>query len=378
MSASAARRTFRLCAVGLATAAVTGVLAGSAPPATQSSWLCGTECNASRQVTVAGSTGARATSAIGKALLTATATGGKIVIARGDGGGRRVLGSGDDSFVSPDGSRVAVVDYDFSGPIEQAAKNSRLELFTSAGGPPRHVIRSTCRHIYWSPNSERLACAEVDFTDINQPGRLLLIDAASAASTTLARGYFDPQVSFSPDSTRLAYVRLARPFALQTGRLNLIDLGSRAITTIRTGATAPVWGTRAIAFGTVKPSLNVAVVQPDGSGFRRLTDFHPASFLQGGLVPIAWSADGTRLLGGQGGQDTWRAYAIDPIRGGARRIEPSVTPSALSRDGRFVIGDSTGGEDFGPDRADVVRVPWAPGGKARVLLRNAIAPSFSG
>jgi hypothetical protein len=131
----------------------------------------------------------------------------------------------------------------------------------------------------------------------------------------------------------------------------------------------------------VKPRANgypvqqVAVIQPDGSGFRQLSNIRP-SFLQGGLVPIAWSADGSRLLAGQGGQDTWQAYAVDPVRGGAREISSNVTPSALTPDGRFIIGDSTGGEDFGPDRANVVRVPWA-GGKAKVLLRNAVAPSYS-
>ena len=123
------------------------------------------------------------------------------------------------------------------------------------------------------------------------------------------------------------------------------------------------------------PVENVAVVNPDGSGFRQLTTIRP-SFLQSGLVPIAWSADATRLLGSQGGQDTWVAWAIDPIRGGARLIRPTLTPSALTSDGQFVIGDNTAGQDFGPDRANVIRVPWA-GGKAKVLLRNAVTPSYT-
>jgi hypothetical protein len=72
------------------------------------------------------------------------------------------------------------------------------------------------------------------------------------------------------------------------------------------------------------------------------------------------------------------AYAIDPVRGGQRRIKPCVTPSALTNDGRFVIGDSSCGEDFGPERGvNVLRVPWGSG-KTRVLIRNAVAPSFAG
>jgi hypothetical protein len=209
-----------------------------------------------------------------------------------------------------------------------------------------------------------------------------VIDAASAAVTTLARGHIDGQVSFSPDSSRLAYTEDARESSNRGGALKVVDLATRATTTLRRRAATPVWGPRAIAFSTVKPraryqrALNVARIRPDGTGFRRLTRFRP-NFLQAGLSPVAWSANGRRLLAALTGQDTFVAYAVNPKRGGARRIHPFVTPSALSRDGRFVIGgDNT--EAFGDAGvSNVVRVPWA-GGKARVLLRRAASPSFNG
>jgi hypothetical protein len=316
-----------------------------------------------------------ATSGVQTGRLTATVPGHAIAIAHGDGSGKRVLISGAASFVSPDGARVAVTDYD-QGAV--GPTNWRVELYSAAGGTPTRVLKINCREIYWSPDSTRFACAEFDLRE--KPSRLLVINASSGAATTLGKGFFDPQVSFSPDSKRLAYVQWTKTFA-PSGTLKLIDLATRATTTVRGGAAAPAWGSTAIAFSTVKPRANgypvqqVAVIQPDGSGFRQLSNIRP-SFLQGGLVPIAWSADGSRLLAGQGGQDTWQAYAVDPVRGGAREISSNVTPSALTPDGRFVIGDNTGGEDFGPDRANVVRVPWA-GGKATVLLRNAVAPSYT-
>ncbi len=309
--------------------------------------------------------------------LTATTPAGKIVIANGDGSDRRVLGDGWNSYVSPDGTWLAVSDWD-QGAF--APENYRLELHAAAGGPPARVLAIQCLSVYWSPDSTKLACVDrgIGGTD---PGRLLVIDAATGAETTLGTGFFHSRVSFSPDSARLAYVQTASASSNRGGTLKVVDLATRAKTTLRRRAAAPVWGPRAIAFSTVKPrdqylsTFNVAVMKPDGTGFRQLTRFRP-NFLQSGLTPAAWSANGRRLLAALGGQDTFMAYAVDPRRGGARRIHAFVTPSALSRDGRFVIGgDNTEGSD--PDRSNVVRVPWS-GGKARVLLRRSASPSFNG
>jgi hypothetical protein len=314
--------------------------------------------------------------------LTATVTNGRIAIAEGEGSGSRVLGTGRESFVSPDGEQVAVLDYDIGPAPLREARNHRLELYAASGGAPTRVLRVQTLSVHWSPDSRKLALVDQVPDLPRRRGRLLVVDAANGAATTLVRGFLDSQVSFSPDSRQLAYVQF--PSARSAGgRLLRIDLGSKRIVTVRTrSALAPVWGPRAIAFSTVTPrrqygpSLNVAMVAPDGSGFRRLTQFRP-NFLQAGLVPVAWSADGRRLLGGLVGQDQWIAYAIDPVRGGSRRISSRLTPSALSRDGEFVVGDSSGGEDFGPPQTNVGRVPWG-GGAAHVLLRGAAKPSFNG
>jgi hypothetical protein len=326
-------------------------------------------------------------------ILTASRTGfgesapDKVVLARSDGSGSRILASGYtlSSVVSPDGSRVAVHHW-----VDNQPGNERLELFASVGGRPAHVIAVECGQVDWSPDSTKLAC--VAFAVERKPPwpeKLLVIDAATAAVTTLATGFFDFRVSFSPDSTRLAYVQktsstvFRSPFR-SAGKLKLINLATKAITTVRGAAAGPVWGPKAIAFSVVKQVahddiFNVALVRPDGSGFRQLTHFRPNVEL-GGVFPVAWSADGKRLLGDVTGLDGFAvpgAYAIDPIRGGSRVIARGVYPFVLSRDGRYVIGQTQTAADAVYGGSNIVRVPWA-GGKKQVLLRDAVWPSFNG
>ena len=303
----------------------------------------------------------------------------RIVIARADGSGSRVLTTAWLSYVSPAGSHVAVVDSDVNW-----YTNQRLELYASAGGAPQHVVALGCTNLYWSPDSTKIAC--IEFNNQTGRGRLVVIDAVSGAKTTLATGFFDGQLSFSPDSTSLAYVQKpANTYHSAGSALKVIDLATQAVRTIRRGGVAsPAWGPAEIAFAALKPrgrnyTVDTAVVKPDGSGFRRLTRFRPTLDLWG-PHPVAWSADGTRLLAGMHGGYAWVAresYAIDPVRGGVRLIAHQVSPSALSRDGSYVIGQTGDAATTGLAGSNVVRVSWA-GGRKRVLLRQAVEPSFSG
>jgi hypothetical protein len=303
----------------------------------------------------------------------------KIVVARADGSGSRVLTTGWIPSVSPDGLQVAVLDSDVNW-----YTNQRLELYASSGGTPRSATPLGCFHVYWSPDSTKLAC--VEFVGENKPRRLRLIDAAAGTRTTLATGFFDSQLSFSPDSTSLAYVQRPKDIT-NRGSLRVMDLAARAVRTLRSGNLAsPAWGPDTIAFGALKPrgfgtftTSNVALIQPDGSGFRKVTDFRPDAELFG-PSPVVWSVDGKRLLAGMTGRDAWVAresYAVDPIRGGVRLIAHQVSPSVLTRDGRYVIGHTGDEATSGLDRSNVVRVPWG-GGAKRILLRQAVEPSLGG
>lgn len=151
-------------------------------------------------MSVGGSSFAFPSAARATTHLTATTPTGTIVIARGNGSGRRVLGDGWESFVSPDGARVAVTDFDQTsvGPT-----NHTLKLFATAGGAPAPVFAIECLSVHWSPDSTKLACVDHE-VPTGDPGRLLVIDAASAAVTTLATGH-----------------DRARPAALRVDRIRL-------------------------------------------------------------------------------------------------------------------------------------------------------------
>jgi hypothetical protein len=300
----------------------------------------------------------------------------RIVIANADGSGRRILADGEWSTISPDGARVAVTDWD---EVNHAFVHPRFSVYASSGGAPSFTLATDCLGVVWSPDSKKLACSES-----STPSRLVVIDAATGSTTTIATGYFD-QASFSPDSTRLVYVRRATAQTARiAGALTVVDLATRSARVLREGAARPVWGSHAIAFSTVasRPHydvLNVALIQPDGSGFRQLTQIRPRTYLFA-LYPVAWSSDGTRLLGGIHGLDAWterEAYAIDPANGRFRLIAHSVMPTAISHDGRFVVGQTGDPECCGFKYSNIVRVAWG-GGKKHVLLTHAMAASFNG
>jgi len=302
----------------------------------------------------------------------------RIVIADDDGGNLRTLTDGESAELSPDGARVAVIDYEI---VDFQVVATSLKVLPAAGGPPTFTMPAADRSVRWAPDSSKLLVT--DYGDARRQ-RLLLLDPATGAETELVRGRFGGS-SLSPDVTKLAYVQLRRSGDItgRGGALKVLDLATGATRTVARHATAPNWGPKAIAFATRSRRrgrfvADIATVWPDGSRRRRLTRIRPTmSFF--GLRPLAWSADGRRILTDVVGSDgLWlNTYGVDAVHGGARLIARGIMPTALSRDGRHIIGQNGDVSTTGFRYVKIVRVPWK-GGKRRVLLRHAMGASYSG
>ena len=168
--------------------------------------------------------------------MTATKAGHKIVIAQNDGTHVRPLGSGDESQISGDGARVAILS---TTGLTDHCEFGPLRVVPSAGGAALAVPGNFClRSLVWSPDSRRIAVVRVDSPTAET---LLTADPATGSVSAIATGIFD-RPSFSPDSTRLAYVQYPDASRLRRGgTLRVIGLATHVITTLRGRASTPIW-----------------------------------------------------------------------------------------------------------------------------------------
>jgi hypothetical protein len=110
---------------------------------------------------------------------------------------------------------------------------------------------------------------------------------------------------------------------------------------------------------------------------RKLTHVRVGSLVQG-LVPLAFSADGARLLAEFEGEDTSEAYAVDVATGRARGVRvgrQEVQAGGISSDGSTLLLDTDSFEQA-PSRGRIVTQPWA-GGSPTVLVAHGGQASWN-
>ena len=146
----------------------------------------------------------------------------------------------------------------------------------------------------------------------------------------------------------------------------------------------PVWGRDWIVFvhdrtaAPATPKQDLYLVRPRGAALQRLThEAIPNGMF--GFTPIAWSANGRRLIAECNGVGTDYVVTVDPRTGAVHRVgEPTaasrgVAGFGLSKDGSTILGlqsDRTG------NRYTVVALAYG-GQPAHLLARDAISPSWN-
>jgi Tol biopolymer transport system component len=309
-----------------------------------------------------------------------------VYAAADNGSGARRVGPGRSPRISPDGQTIAYL-HEGSG----SSHSQELMVAPAAGGTSRTLMVGWQDTFYlaFSPDSQTIAALRGPELGAR---KLVLIDVASGAQRTVSSGYFSG-FSFSPDGSELVYAKAGSekyPPHSDVYRFEIpIGQSVRFVPPVRIthdrNSQDPLWGpsgkivfvkllgARQRKYG---PKNELYLMSPSGSQVKRLTHTKVDPLLQG-LFPTDWSADGKRLLAEFEGQDTSYAVTVNPQTGAQRPLikaeESGFVGTALSADGTTVLGFEGG---FDPvNQHNVATVPYK-GGKAKVLVRHATEPDW--
>ncbi len=332
---------------------------------------------------------------------------GQVMVANNDGSGARAVASGEFAAISPDGTKVAYHDYgNFSQP--PAPKIGVVDI--STGERALFTGMECVGELIWAPNSQLIACQTQSSNAkgylsgnglglVSVPPSLAGVSGLEVKRYIRARGNaVDRSVSFSPDSASIAFAwRRHSQDEGATGVYVAPVATPSARRRVLTRAANPVWGAPGIAAsrqGRVRRDVTLEgksfsfvdivptqiwVVQPDGTGARRVTNFRwQARGFSAGLLPAAWSPAGTHIVGTAGEiscQAAQAGVATISVSTGRVRLpmrKTSMSPVAYSADGqRILVADGCLG------RQANIRVVNVNGSAPQILVGNAGVVSVS-
>jgi hypothetical protein len=315
----------------------------------------------------------------GIAYLTATSTQDFVWIANADGKAAHRLGVGDGPLLAPNGGTVAASDP--TGPHS-------LVLYSTTGGASGQFFGPNVDAVplAWSPDSRYLAVGLTgDGASVAGSG-LAIIDRSTGTAKVIAHGQIGG-ASFAPGtSDEIVYAHTSSTSlnaATNIFTASPTGAGIHAIT--HDGRSLnPVWGARGIAFDREtarrqdSPVYQIWTMRSNGTHRHQVTHSRPPVLAEG-LVPVAWSADGTRLLAEYEQEDDGDlAYAVDTATSRVKQLlidGRSVLAAGISQSGRSVLVES-GGEEGPLSGHTVESVPFF-GGHATALIRHAAQASWN-
>lgn len=309
-------------------------------------------------------------------------------IASAAGGERTLLGPGLEPLMSPNGQYVAAVLFGTqSGSQEKEPALAVYSTLTHTAIEYFSLATGTAAPLAWSPDSRYLAVQLQSnaVTQIAQRSSLAVIDTGTGTVATIMHGQIDG-ASFARDgSDRIVFGRapspaLSAPPNLYVSRPD----GSQLRRFTNDGHSLyPVWGPGYIAYDREHQrregwALQIWIAPLDGRAPYRLTRV-AVNPLQEGLLPVAISADGSRLVAQFVGEDFAQAWAVQVPSGRARAltgVDRLSVAAGISSDGRTALVDEDALEGP-PSGGHIVTVPFL-GGHPTLLVAHAGQGSWSG
>jgi Tol biopolymer transport system component len=304
----------------------------------------------------------------------------RVYVANDNGSGARQVGLGRNSHVSPNGEWVA---------YERETNNggAELRLYQVDIHKSQRLLNPWAESFVfaWSPDSEMVAVVTGGLTGKKT---LLVLNVKSLTREKVATGYFNG-VSFSPESDEIVYGVSQTENTLKSDVFRY-ELGGSAPTRLTNDKSSayPLWGPKdqiVFAHYTERnkrdeaPEGQLFTMDSEGQRISQLSHTKVSPLAQG-LIPVAWSKNGARLLTEFAGEDQSYAVALSTVTGAEKKLtknfETGLQGAALSEDGATVLG--TVGLGFGGNpQPKVVTVPWG-GGPEKVLVPGGYEPSWGG
>jgi len=297
-------------------------------------------------------------------------------VAGANGANRHRLGVGSSPALSPDGRLVAVAPETGSAVIVYSSNGAVVGKFFSA-------TRYQAQTFAWSPDSRYLAVALRPATGSHSAASLAVIDMRTKRARTIASGRVQG-VSFAPAAPDRVVYGMGKSGG---GSSNLYTVGAAvgAVKPLTHDGVSlnPVWGARGIVFDRETPRTRYGL--PSYPAYQlyllargRVTQItHMNVFWEGeGLIPVAISADGTKLAANWFGEDMDQGWVVNIVTHALRQLPNGFTADGISRDGRRVLLDSMYGLQWSPGTSTVETVPFS-GGPATVLVVPGGNPSWN-
>jgi Tol biopolymer transport system component len=299
----------------------------------------------------------------------------------------RRLGGGDQPLLAPNGQSVAASLFGATVGVEEQGPS--LGIYPAAGGPSVNYFSletAIATALAWSPDSRYLAVVlqSNGTNDIADDSGLDVVDTQTDTVKRIAAGEIYG-ASFARDGTDRLVFALSHSESFASGvNLYVSEADGAGLHRITSEGRSlhPVWGPKYIAYDRERvrhesPEYQIWLGLPSGARVRKLTHLSVGPLVQG-LVPLAFSADGSRLVAEFEGEDTSEAYAVTVASGRARAVTVrghAAQAAGISSDGSTLLLDTDGFEQQ-PARPRIVTMPFA-GGPTTVLVAHGSQASWN-